>query len=619
MTVVRARCFPQKGTSLYNQTGAAMSSLSRIYPQAIQQLKSILNSAMLSGFLLSALLAAPYTQQEVRDLKADLMWKEVSVMESVPRCPTFAWDNLYDLYSPIHVDLKQAPRFHQILQRAIYRWHLKCSTRVLYPHSGTKGVSFNTRQNLEYAQGFLSSEIEVSTTMIEHYYARTGVLVKGDCEMKQRWYPTQSSPRTYFAQGGDAYHSSKHLRDPFNWLCDSIRPTNRYDRVTISGLEVDEQTEDVFIYDLTSFTSLFHEHRSFLHFLCVVSQGVRVTIFDSWEGPLHVNLSDLIWEYLQVNVCQPSYSTRIPQLAHLTLAHSVAGFLGVFGNLATCTFPHGVALSTVRDSEKECWCAGDDAGSKDDKIDDGKSVRLCAKALGTIAWEKTFTASQPGAVALKRPVLIQGSVLYQRPNILWPIFSVLNDRDPRFGPVDTDKGHERVVNSVVSFLQSCVRCPMSPSDIDMACSFFTWYYHKRNLPVQGWYPPLTGYNPWEYTIARISPEVFGKDPLQVLVDSFYGTEYAACQEEERIWEGDSTLFVGNVFECNNTSHLGYLKRLGYVISEPCQVVVPGEKGKQRAFQDVERGRSTRLFVYRFQVIEEVPTQLMSFVLTPTVP
>lgn len=618
MTILRSRCYPQKGTSLYNQVRSVTQTISQLYPQATEQLRSALQSPMLSGFLLSAVLSAPYTKQEVAKLKDTLMWKEVSVMESVPRAPAYNWFNLYDLYQPIHVDLKQAPSFHRILQRAIYRWQLRCSTTVLYPHSGTKGTSFNTRNNLEVYQGYLDSDVEVTTSTLEHYYARTGIEVGGDCEMRQRWYPTQASPRTYFAQGGDAYRSSKFLRDPFNWLCDSIRPTNRFDRVSISGLEVDEETEDVWIYDLTSFTSLFHEHWAFLHFLAVVSRDVQVTIFDSWEGPLLVSLGELVMRYANENVRQPCYSTKIPALSHLTLCHSVAGFLGVFGNIATCTFPHGIALSTVRDSEKESWCAGDDAGSKDTKEGEGRDVENVAVSLGSIAWEKTFIASQLGAVAMKRSVLIFNNVLYQRPNILWPIFSILNDQDPRFSPLDTDNGPGRVCNAVVSFLQSCVNCPMSPFDIEFAYTFFCWYYGQKNLPLSGWYPPLTGHYPWDHTVARISPEVFGKDPLNVLVDSFYGTQYVTQREEDLPWEGDGTLTLHNVFECNSSKHLSYLRNLGYLMSEPSQTVLMGEEGKSRAFVDVGREKSTKYYVYRFTVIETIPLDLMSFVLTHSV-
>jgi len=380
--------------------------------------------------------------------------------------------------------------------------------------------------------------------MLEHYYSRTGIKVEGCCELKQRWYPTQASPRTYFAQGGSAFHSSKFVRDAFNWICDELYSTNRYNRVSLSGLVVDNQ-EDVFIYDLTSFTSLFHEHRAFLTFLAQSVEEVQVIVFDSWDGPTHYSLGRLIWEYLCHNVSQPSWTSSLPAFADLELVHSVAGFLGVYGNLATCTFPHGVALSTIRDTDKESWCAGDDAGTVHQK-ESGRDVQQCAEAIGSISWEKVFVASEEGAVALKRPVSIQENVLYQHANILWPVFSVMCESDPRFTAVDTQNGLDRVCSAITSFLQSCLRVPLSPPDVEFAYLYFSHFYERFRLPMSGWFPPLTGYYPWKVTIPRMDRSSFSMDPLQRLVNSFFGTQYVSDLQEDMPWEGEATLYFKSV-------------------------------------------------------------------------
>lgn len=607
MTITRARCFPEPGTSLFNQTWEYIRPILLLSPIYREQLKLILSSPMRSGFFLSALMSAPYNKEDVRRIKLELMWKEITVMESIPRTPSVNWYSLLSHRDSLHVDFRGAPNLNRIFRQAIYRWSKKCQSTILYPATSKKGVSFQTRDNFESVFGLIDKECEITSSSLEHLYSRTGLQVKGCCEMKQRWYPTQASPRTYFAQGGSAYHTSKHLREVFNWLCDSIRSTNRFDRVSISGLTVGND-EDVYIYDLTSFTSLFHEHRSFLSFLADLVMDVPIRIFDSWEGPLHQTLGSLIRTYLDHNVCQPSWNSKIPLISDLELVHSVAGFLGVFGNLATCTFPHGLALGTIRDSEQDSYCAGDDAGTLCEKERE-KDVEICAKVNGSISWEKTFVASERGAVALKRPVSIEGSVMYQHPNILWPVFSVMCKDDPRFTSVDTESGLDRVCGAVTSFLQSCQRVPLSPTDVEFAYVFFEHFYERFHLPMSGWYPPLTGFNPWCVTIPRMDRGVFGKDPLQVLVNSFFGTQYMHAMVREMPWEGNTTLALGNTFQCNGDRHLTYLVMLGYLVRTTVQEVSYGTEGLARALNDVSKDKSSHFQVYEFSVVESIPDHL----------
>jgi hypothetical protein len=473
---------------------------------------------------------------------------------------------------------------------------------------GNKAVSSETRREFESCVNrTFDSDLDVTSAMVEHYYSRTGIQLKGGCEMKQRWYPTQASPRTYFAQGGSAYHSSKFLRDPFNWLCDLYYPTNRYSRVSPSGIPVNLGEDDIFVYDLTSFTSLFHEQRSFLIFLADLTMDEMIMVFDSWEGPVRVSLGSLILEYVSTNLMFPTYETKISILSNLELHHSVAGFLGVFGNLATCTFPHGVCLSTVRDNPDECWCAGDDAGTKDIRETHGMNTRSMSEALGSIAFEKTFVASESGAIALKRPVSVIGGLLYQHPNILWPVFAVMIDEDPRFRLPPCPRRSDRVMGAIVSFLRSCQRVPLSATDVEFAFDFFTVFYQRHSLPLSGWYPPLTGYFPWRTTIPRIDKTCFGKDPIHVLINSFYGTEYITGLVDELPWDKHLPP-LNESFVCNSEKHLAYLVKLGYLSRELITCMYPGAEGLARARLDVDHPPTLRL-VYTYVVIEHIPSNL----------
>lgn len=607
MSCARARCFPVFGTRLHQQVWPHISRFLLSLPYCKDTMQTILSSYMLSGFFLSALLSAPYDDTDISTIKGELMWKEVSVMESTPRKASIDWTEVLGKGS-LHVDLKPSPNTNMRVRRSLRAWIARCQSSVLYPAMGHRSVSTQTRHELEdLLCQVVESNIDVTSTTIEHAYSRYGVLLGGECEMKQKWYPTQASPRTYYAQGGRAYNSSKYLRDPINWLCDLFYPTNRFSRVSPSGIRVNENYEDVVIYDLTSFTSLFHEQWAFLTFLAHQTQDVQVQLFDSWNGLLTVSLGQLILEYLHETTLQPQYYTHIQQLSSLKLHHSVAGFLGVFGNLMTCTFPHGILLSTVMDNPDECWCAGDDAGTKERLETNGSETISMCSLLGQVSDEKTFRASEVGALALKRPIGIHGGILYLHSNIIWPVFAIMTDNDPRYYDPMHRTPIEKISGALVSFFRSCQTVPLTPSDIEFAYTFLESFYRKYQLPVSGWYPPLTGFSPWSFTIPRIDRNIFGKNPLHVLVDSFFGTEYISGLVEDCPWERQN-LAVGDCFACNSEQHLNYLFKLGFLTKTPIMCCYPGQEGVFRAKLDIDHPQHYRL-MYEFCVIEEIPRSL----------
>jgi hypothetical protein len=269
-------------------------------------------------------------------------------------------------------------------------------------------------------------------------------------------------------------------------------------------------------------------------------------------------------------------------------------------------------LSTVNDKPDDCWCAGDDAGTKEENETDGSLTMSVAEVLGSIAREKTYRASQEGALALKRPISIHGGLLYLHPSILWPIFSVMIDEDPRYNLLPVKHTVDRVTGAIVSFFQSCQRVPLSSSDIQFAFEFLSHFYQRYSLPTTGWYPPLTGYHPWHVTIPRLEMSVFGKDPLHALVDSFFGTEYTSIVKDVIPWDKNLPLLKES-FVCNSEKHLAFLERLGYLAKEPLICVFPGEEGKSRAHLDID-GKDSNQNVYSFTVIEPIPDSLVVLVL-----
>jgi hypothetical protein len=559
-------------------------------------------SPAMYGLLLSFTLSAPYTSSEVQEIKDNMAWKEVSVMESVPRQSSLDWGGA--IYHGIWLDpLHPHPRLSIEIRHSLDLWLRIVSSRIIFPHFGNKLLGrLSTDLFLDMFPTYDFNE--VSTRDLEMAYSRTGLKTDGPCEMKQKWYPTNASPRTYFAQGSTAYHSSKYLRDAFNLLCDTIRPTARYTRVKPSLIRVDDMDE-VLIYDLTSFTSLFHEQRGFLLFLAEYANSVEVVILDTYLGPIHTQLSSLILDYLVNCNIQPEYSTKLLGFdLSVRLCHSVAGFLGVYGNLATCTFPHGVFLASMKDSTEFSWCAGDDAGTSTSDI---SSVIRAVSTLGVIAEEKTFKGSEEGSVALKRPAILLSGHLFTLDNIIWPTFGSLFGEE-RFGDKDF---HAEVIpsflKSLIPFFRSCQSVTFSSHDLVISLEVLNSVYGVLGLPKEGYLPHVQGWHRYPCAVPVLDEYSFVKDPLDRLVELFYPGFYIGPLI------GDSSdvpmLYRDVVFESVMTRELGLLCRLGYVVSKPLKCMYVDNTGLESLRASVRGLVRSSSMMYEFLVVEDPPEPL----------
>lgn len=572
-------------------------------------LDGIFESRLTSGLLLSLTLSMPYTNDEIREIKTEMIRKEVGAMERSRRDSTIQWGRIMsDPEYQIDGRIRH-PRISRSLSKQIASWALEVSSRTLYPHSGRKMLAGRCAYTIE-TSGVVPHE-RMSSSMAEWWYGRTGSKGSGPCEMKQRWYPTNATPRTYFAQGLDAYHSSKYLRNIFNQLGDRFRNMNRFTRV-LPQLVIPDDLEDLelYIYDLTAFTSLFHEHRTFLLDLADLLEDVDVVIADSWKGRCVTTLSSMIREYVSVNISNPSYVASVldPTLL-VEFTHNVAGFLGVYANLITCTIPHAIALSTLTDSFTSNWCAGDDAGILMRK---SKKVVLDSilDRLGEIAKEKVFIGSEPGSVALKRSASLEHGMVLFRNSVVWPVFSLLFG-DERF-PIDEDKDvRATFCSGLIPFFQSCLRVVLNADDLEITLRVLRFVYSRLGLPTEGWFPVLTGMYPFSFTIPIIDERIFDLDPLERLVDLFYSTTYMCPVREFKVADKDDLIFQGST-EGNLTDWVRWCSTLGYITYEEVREEYTGFDGYLRVRDSVRR-KNSRLFkepiVYVIRLVDDLPSHV----------
>jgi len=569
-------------------------------------LSYVLESRLRIALLKSWILSAPVSYEQQVQVRKEMVVKELSTMESTPRIPVVAWESILSGNTKYQVDDGQHPMVSSTTHRKIHIWASRLEKKVIYPHYGTKYLAVGSERTIDAP--WCNQGNPISSIQAEWLYMKFGQEGSSPCQLKQAWTPGIMVPRTYYAQGLDAFHSSKYIRDIFNQLADLFRNVNRFNRVRPQMISADS-SDTLYIYDLTSFSSMFHEHRNFLLALAQEVEGYNTTIFDSYHGESSVSLSFLIREYVKFNVTHPSYTTLMfPILDSLDLQHNVAGFLGVYGNLITCTIPHGILLATVNDDWHNNWCAGDDAGcaickEKHDRLD-----RTIRKA-GSYAEEKVFIGNEEGAVALKRPILFDRGLVIFRNTPLFPLLGLFTDPD-RFNVMHApDEFYliRLISSSMISFLISCAGVRMEQDHKDEMFHYIKRMFTMLGITHEGWLPHVCGTRPYRYTIPIIDAFMFDKDPFDRLIGKYYRNSYRDRVREDRP-VSYSELFVLGVASGNMTDWLRWAKDMGIVSSEPEYEYFEGSAGKSRLrsvlFVSPMHLPST---VYRFMLIDGVRT------------
>lgn len=609
----RARHFPTDPEStLYRLTLPFINFARSVLPDTWDDVvSSLLDYPDVAAFSLSMILSSPYPDWVIADIFQSMVSKEMAAMESTERPNGIDWSALQTLSVPLSSDHRPAPDTYRLFRSAFNRWISKLSRTLILPYSSRKSLSRSTLRDFNRLSG--NSFESVNPLQLEQYYCETGVKVGGVCEMRQVWYPTIATPRTYYAMGGDAYFRSRYLRDIFNYLADYIPCTNRHLRVDPSHLTV-ESDEDTFVYDLTSFTSLFHEQRHFLDFIAGICCDVEVEVLDTHHGILRVSLEELIHEYNELNK-HPTYSLERMGF-DIELQHSIAGFLGVYANLVTCTFAHGLNLMTMTDSVNKQWCAGDDAGTLHKRDDRSFKVDMqnTLDKIGVIQWEKTYSDSEGDpAVALKRRLIRLPGLLALSPNILFPPFSTMFKDDPRFERQHGDSDEDllsRFCSGLMSMLYQMSITHWEQTDVSFLRVLLPALYTRLHLPSLGWFPPLCGYGSMSsghrlsFAVPRIVGEFWKNDPTKELLDAYMPLTYAGRVYSEMRWDG----MIADEFMCNSSPILKVAVSMGFLEREEVRVVYHLNEDVQLAvYRDYLKSMASASDVlYRFKRVCKCP-------------
>jgi len=512
----------------------------------------ISTNPLISSSIISMCLAVEPSETEIQQAFIDSASKEVQVMEGTPRSPSINWKLFFKPSRSENIvtncQSTDATPFVYRVNASLRRFRDTIEYSRIWPHGTSRGISRQGRESLAKLRSLATStpwlreedkHRPATSRDVVNHYIHTGLWADGACEMKQKWYPAQLVPRTYFAQGGTAIRVSCYLRNFFNDFTDSYVPTDRFARVDGSRL-ICPDGGHFLIYDLTSFTSNFFEQRSFLKHMADFFRYTLVFLVGPNLSLLEASLGDLIDTYCdEINTLpQYEFNKDILDFATDTLlfTHHIAGFLGVPGNLSTCTLAHGLAVGVcLRDDQRQS-CAGDDGnvGVEDDSNE--QEVKRMIHYLGVFNDEKASSTKETKRGSyLKRPFMQVGNQGQMIERVDYPLLGAVNlmtKDDPRFLKLSQDRAKLR--KSIAASTARLVRALYEhsngyfrPGVLEYILLFIKDIYAKAALPtsgmVRGFYGSNLDYESFRIEAAVVFPiseRFFRRDPDVVLSEDF---------------------------------------------------------------------------------------------------
>jgi hypothetical protein len=558
-----------------------------------------------AGIIMSCFLM-PLSDEQIRRTQLESYLKEISVMDQENISPKLNYGAFFsNPQIPIHTDISPNPRAATHIHKTIDLWISQLEQDTHHITMSRKLLPTKTREELRgFCDDLLEDPETATQASLEWMYIKKGIFFNGGCELKQRWYTNVITPRSYFVAGPDAYNKSKFTKNMWNLLVDLLPSTNRRNRVNPSRIHITGLKTAIF-YDLTSFTSNMSEQRHFLDALSIYCDGHIITLMDSVLGPIPYNLGQLIKEYNDLNF-YPSYNWPYnPSL--LPESHGVAGFLGVFGNIATCTFLHGAILLQLTDYEYECGCAGDDAVVC---IEDEETVWACVSLIGILAVEKTYNLLDGDVVYLKRRTwldrktfCLRSASLLQLPSFLWSM-----DRQSLSRYREESMRRRELVDLAAKSLSALFRSAASfyhrKEYFDDILQFTKNFYSRLGFPPEGNIPQLPsskGKHRLKFipTLDALGSSDFIGDTIHNLYQ-----EIVVLPDREHRERGPLSLLPGTIFESQGGRYLSFLIKLGLVkVLGKRKIVYTGEEGLERLLAEWETREKSWI---KYKVIHPIP-------------
>lgn len=385
LTICRVQRYPDPSTRINSRISNAMKKpwLSHIHSEGRIRYTTLnellfpihdhLESPILSGLWSMLVRNIPLVDNASAEREFySSMEKEIDAAIETHHPTTFRWSSIFShdrhirSRTTFHDDyIDNIPLRHDLYHAFLGAKH-RLSGMTIYPDIGKKTVGIHAQRRIAEFTSLhpLSASIDGNSILdLEKIYHETGIEIEGATEMRWAWKFNDLKPRLYYARGPSVYYASRYIQPVFNVLVDCLPVTNRYERFHTSHIRT-TPGQRAFIYDYISFTSALHEIINFTTALATFLQGTKVTIIDTHQGPISMDLGDMMATFN--DACNRTPQFDIGGLSWTRkgyeecLLHHNCGMLGVPGNIASCTLLHGIHLIMAL-SSMLAKVVGDDA------------------------------------------------------------------------------------------------------------------------------------------------------------------------------------------------------------------------------------------------------------------
>lgn len=261
------------------------------------------------------------------------------------------------------------------------------------------------------------------------------------------------------------YYSSRYIQPVMNTLVDSFPSTDTYGRFSTERFSQLSTDELVILYDYTSFTSSMSEQKHFLAELANSMRGVTVTLLDTLQGPTPRDLGELLEEYNSSCNYEGEFSMQDRLGVEGIFRHICASFLGIYGNISSCTALHGISLVSLLTNLDGASVIGDDAMARFMKSNmDLEEFHQGVVKLGSVHREKykefedemiEEEGTQPRSWHYaKRPIKRLAGKMYQGRLIDWPLLPYMITSEQHATSYHTVKNVSRQKNLKVFCMQA---------------------------------------------------------------------------------------------------------------------------------------------------------------------
>lgn len=601
-----------------------------LFRTIVTEVEDYIREPLFTGIILDICRSAPMSREVINEAKLKSWGKEISVCEAQGLPHRFNFRVFFGHpEESILPYVPPNPQMARYIQSVIDRWKERMhNIPVHYPRLSRKQVSWSTVRDWESFTGMYWEResrrggVEMTQEYLERFLLDTGYAVRGVCEVRQKWYKHGVSPRTYFAQGGTTFHSSKFLQGMWNDLVDSLDCTNHVTRLNPTRIELDDSTgEYLRIYDLSSFTSNHHEQKFFIDDLASYCAGTTVDVMDVREGVVTLDLGCLLSTYNQTCNYSAEYSLEKLGVEFLDFVsrHNNASFLGIYANLSSCTFVHGATVLQAFDTTKKLNVAGDDGHfAEKDGMEDVTTELI--RGNGVIEESKEFSTREDGAVCLKRGIIqLEGGTLLQKPMVIWPSLDTIGGlfgySSPQFSTsmqdnLTKDRRRDILGSELLRFLTHVFHLS-DTGGLDLLIFFLQRVYEEANLPEDGSLPQCG-----DHYILPILPrepsDLCDILPLEKLVRSKYrGVAVVTQVQLDEVTQDEGEGFrniEGWEWIGPSTKHLSYLRSLDFLSNEKRKEYVWGLEGLDRILREFDSdGRR----MYNWKVLEVIPEHLLN--------